>query len=240
MQTDCGRIAGNNLSVRDSCLLVGPVVHLAVIYSGILKCHMSKRHRMWLGRVVNAGRCTLFLQQHAGFHFPSLAVCEASFVGLWTDWCKGEAGKFTVCFFFVGFFCCLFLLSTYQSDIAAAETHDRHFAGRVVKTAASVRHREPSYALIGAVWAPGAHLIPSKTTWVLSSLMLSHSVHVFAIKDATAAPSLLSAETFFSEFGRKMTEMYSFCFFFFYINAPLYGKNRHFSQPLHWNTWFKT
>lgn len=46
MQIHYERVAGNNLSVWDSSLLLGPVVHGAVIYSGILKCHMSKRHRM--------------------------------------------------------------------------------------------------------------------------------------------------------------------------------------------------
>lgn len=216
MQIHCGRIAGSNLSVWDSALLLGPAVHHAVIYSGILKCHMSKRHRMWLECVVNAGRCVLFLQQHAHFHFPSLAVHKASFA--WVVNRQLQGGSREICrvfFFFILFsFWFLNLLSNYESDITAAETHDNDFDGRVLErprprcsTGSILCSLTGAICLTNACQAlrpervPRAHLISPKATWVLSSLMLSHSVHVFTIKDATAAPSLLSAETFVNNLG---------------------------------------
>ena len=158
-------------------------------------------------------------------HVVFAAACWFSFPitgSLWSFFCwlvnrlvQGGSREIHSLFFFVGFFCCLFLLSTYQSDIAAAETHDRHFAGRVVKTAASVRHREPSYALIGAVWAPGAHLIPSKQLEFYRPSCCHTPSMCLLLKMPQPPRVFFQQRHFFSEFGRKMTEMYSFWVVFF-------------------------
>lgn len=86
---------------NSALFLQGPIVHSAVIYSGILKCHMSTRHRMWLDNVVSAGRCecTLFLQLQTTLHFPSIgklssfgdSLCGLS-AGHWETERKGERG----------------------------------------------------------------------------------------------------------------------------------------------------
>lgn len=77
------------------------------------KCHMSKRHRMWLERVVNAGRCVLFLQQRAGVHFSALAVDVAAVAWLVNRLLHGGSKEICRVFFFLfishGFFFLSFL-----------------------------------------------------------------------------------------------------------------------------------
>lgn len=181
---------------------------------------MSKRHRMWLW---TCGKCRKMCVVFAAACLFSFPITEASFGWFVNRLLQGGSREI--------FFVCLFVLSTYQSDISeAAETHNSGFDRRVLKR--SRPQCGPGSilcSLIGAICltnachalrlecAPRAHLISPKTTWVLSSLMLSHCVHVFAIKDATAAPSLL-------------------LLFFKRTSSCAKAANTHFSQPLQWNS----
>lgn len=85
------------------------------------------------------GRGAAFLQQRAGFHFPASAVREAPF-GFVKPLLPLLKGNGEICSGVTGFFLVfLNILSGFQSDITAAETHDDHLGGQVLKQAASPR-----------------------------------------------------------------------------------------------------
>lgn len=119
----------------------------------------------------------LFLQQHARFHFPSPAAHKASSAWFVNGLRQGGKQGNRQVVFFVFFFLLLNLLSAYHSDIAAAQTHDNDFDGRVVKRPRPRCGAQVAFfALLGATSltnacgalrlerAPRARLISPKTT----------------------------------------------------------------------------
>lgn len=102
--------------------------------------------------MVSAGRGAAALQQRAGFHFPASAVREApfGFVKRLLPLLKGNGDilqRRDWVFFFLN------IVSGFQSDITAAETHDSHLDGHVLKQAGLAALQEAFFAVLKVLHA---------------------------------------------------------------------------------------